>query len=67
MELTKHEQQILIAYAECDMNTAEVSKKLYMHRNTIKYHLDKICKKTGLNPNKFYDLIKLLKIISKGE
>ena len=31
-----------------------------MHSNTLKYHLEKIHRETGLNPNKFNDLRKLL-------
>lgn len=52
--------EILKAYADHDMNAVQTGKELYMHSNTLKYHLDKIHRETGLNPNKFNDLRKLL-------
>ena len=52
--------EILKAYADHDMNAVQTGKKLYMHSNTLKYHLEKIHRETGLNPNKFNDLRKLL-------
>lgn len=42
------------------MNVVQTGKELYMHSNTLKYHLEKIHRETGLNPNKFNDLRKLL-------
>ena len=52
--------EILKAYADHDMNAVQTAKKFYMHSNTLKYHLEKIHRETGLNPNKFNDLRKLL-------
>lgn len=52
--------EIIRAMAEFDMNVSEVSKKLFMHRNTVIYHISKIKKKTGLNPQKFFDLVELI-------
>jgi len=61
MDLTDFEKQIILALAERDMNIAAAAVKLYMHRNTVIYHLDKIQRKTGRNPRKFYDLVELVK------
>lgn len=52
--------EILKAYADHDMNAVQTAKGLYMHSNTLKYHLEKIHRETGLNPNKFNDLRELL-------
>lgn len=52
--------EILKAYADHDMNAVQTAKEFYMHSNTLKYHLEKIHRETGLNPNKFNDLRKLL-------
>lgn len=55
------DKKLLKAYADHDMNAVQTGKELYMHSNTLKYHLEKIHRETGLNPNKFNDLRKLLK------
>ncbi len=52
--------EILKSYADHDMNAVQTGKELYMHSNTLKCHLEKIHRETGLNPNKFNDLRKLL-------
>jgi len=38
-----------------DLNLSDTSKKLYVHRNTLIYRLDKIAKETGLDIRKFND------------
>lgn len=54
--------QIILALAACDMNVSAVAEKLFMHRNTVVYHLEKVHKATGANPRKFYDLITLVSV-----
>ena len=61
-KLTDMDLKILIAFADNDMNLSKTGRQIYMHRNSIDYHLQRIEEKTGLNPLKFYDLVKLLKI-----
>ncbi len=39
------------------LNVSETSRKLYMHRNTLLYRLDKIEKATGLNIRLFSDAV----------
>ena len=51
---------VLKAYADNSMNASEAARELFMHRNTLVYHLEKIKKLTGLNPCCFYDLAKLM-------
>ena len=45
------------AFLECDLNISETSRRLYMHRNTLMYRLDKIERVTGLNIRKFSDAV----------
>lgn len=45
--------EILKAYAGHDMNAAQTSRGLYMRPNTLKYHLEKIHRETGLDPRNF--------------
>ncbi len=54
-------------FLESSLNTSETSRKLYLHRNTLIYRLDKIEKSTGLNIRKFSDAItfRLITILSR--
>lgn len=65
MELNEFEKSLIRSMAKNDMNSSRVSREIYMHRNTVCYHLDAIEKKTGLSPRKFYDLIELLEIANR--
>ena len=61
--MTQVDMDIIKALADNNMNVAEVGKQMFMHRNTVLYHSDKIKEETGLDPRVFYDLIKLLEIV----
>lgn len=45
------------AFLESSLNVSETSRKLFMHRNTLMYRLDKIERITGLNIRKFSDAV----------
>lgn len=45
------------AFLECSLNISETSRRLYVHRNTLLYRLDKIERVTGLNLRKFSDAV----------
>ena len=53
----------LIHTIECfwdnNLNIAETSRKVHMHRNTLIYRIEHILKKTGLDVRKFDDSVKL--------
>ncbi|RIM14051.1 transcriptional regulator, partial [Staphylococcus cohnii] len=49
----------LKAFFQNDLNITQTSKKLYIHRNTLLYRLEKCEKETGLNPKKYSDAVKL--------
>ena len=60
--LSNVEQQsidTLKAFFQNDLNITQTSKKLYIHRNTLLYRLEKCEKETGLNPKKYSDAVKL--------
>ncbi len=44
-------------FLENSLNMSQTSRKLYLHRNTLAYRLDKIEKATGLNIRKFSDAV----------
>ena len=54
-------------FLDNSLNVSETSRKLYLHRNTLAYRLDKIEKNTGLNIRKFSDAVtfRLITILSK--
>lgn len=55
--------QIIIEFANNDMDVSKTSRQIFLHRNSIVYRLKKIERLTGLNPFRFYDLIQLLQLI----
>ncbi|ADL08538.1 PucR family transcriptional regulator [Thermosediminibacter oceani] len=44
---------------DCNLNLAMAARKLYIHRNTLMYRLDKISSQTGLDIRKFKDAVKM--------
>ncbi|NMA30857.1 MAG: PucR family transcriptional regulator, partial [Candidatus Methanofastidiosa archaeon] len=54
---------ILKVFFECNQNTSEASKRLYMHRNTLIQKLDKFYEETGFNPRRFKDAMIIYKAI----
>ncbi|MFF2092668.1 PucR family transcriptional regulator [Paenibacillus sp. NPDC058174] len=52
----------LEAFFALDCNVSETAKKLYIHRNTLLYRLDKLKQETGLDVRQFRDAV-LVKII----
>ena len=40
-----------------DLNVSETARKLYIHRNTLVYRLDKVLKTIGLDLRKFDDAV----------
>lgn len=58
--MTQQQSEIVKAFADCNMNVQATANSMCYHRNTIIYHLQKVKKDTGLDPMRFYDLVKLL-------
>ena len=65
--MTKLDAQAVLTFADCNMNAAEASRRMYMHRNSVTYHLDKVKRDTGLDAQNFYDLIKLVDMIKEEQ
>lgn len=61
------DKQIILNLADNRMNVCAVGRILFMHRNTLAYHIGKIKKLTGLDPLNFYDLHKLVKQVKDGD
>lgn len=65
--MDKRDVEIILALADNNMNATETAKRLYMHRNTVIYHIVKVKKFTGLDATNFYDLHKLVQMVGEGE
>lgn len=57
--LTPHECELLRVYYEENMSLSETGKRLFLHKNTLQYQLNKIHQKTGYNPRSFRDAVVL--------
>lgn len=68
--MTQIQAEIIINLAKYDMNISRTARSMYMHRNSVAYHIKMIQQKTGLNPLNFYDLYALVdqarEVISNG-
>lgn len=60
--MNKEDAHIVVAMANYNMNATDVARAIFVHRNTVLYHLDKVKRQTGLDPRRFYDLVELVKI-----
>ncbi|MDI3533984.1 MAG: carbohydrate diacid regulator [Thermosediminibacterales bacterium] len=52
-------KKTLITFLDCGLNISKASRKLYIHRNTLLYRLNKIFKLTGRDPRIFSNAIDL--------
>ena len=57
------DKKLLKAYAAHNMNMRETGGAVYLHYNSIRYRFRLIQRETGLSPQNFYDLEKLLAMI----
>lgn len=62
--MNNKEIEVIKSMCDCDMNVSRVAKKLHYHRDSIRYQIEKIKEKFGLNPQSFHDLVKLQKMIN---
>lgn len=62
--LTETDKRIVAAYAKNDMNCNRTGDALHYNHTSVHYHLNRIREITGLDPRKFYDLIKLLEEVN---
>ncbi len=54
-KLEERDLSLLKVYYEENMSLTKTSEKLFLHKNTIQYQLDKIYRITGYNPRNFID------------
>jgi sugar diacid utilization regulator len=67
MELTPLDKEIIRGLADYNMKPGDVARALYVHPNTVDYHVDRIKRITGLNAKAFHDLVELLERIEADD
>lgn len=59
-KMTKTQAEVIVKLAKNNINAAATAREMFMHRNTVDYHIRMIYRNTGRNPLNFYDLLTLL-------
>jgi len=59
------EKKIIRSLCNNNLSVCATARELYYHRSTIERHIKRIKGKTGLNPQKYYDLVKLEEMIKE--
>ena len=58
---------VIIAFANNDMNYSRTARELGVDHRTVNRRLDSVYKRSKLNPNKFRDLVRLVNIIEEDD
>jgi sugar diacid utilization regulator len=65
--MTPLDKEIIRGLADHNMNAHAVARALYVHPNTVDYHVGRVKRITGLNAKVFHDLVVLLELLEKSE
>ena len=60
--MTKEQAKIIMAFAKNDMKPKHAAKQVHRTTENFRYHLKKISREMGWNPQKFFDLCYLVGI-----
>ncbi len=63
--MTEKQAEIILAYAESNMDAVATGRKVYMSESNVSYYLTQIKNQTGRNPKRFYDLCYLVGIAAQ--
>lgn len=66
-QLDELDVEIVRGLAENNMKISETAMELHMHRNTVAWRIQRVKKKTGIDPMTFYGLCKLLMLVGQME
>lgn len=58
-QLTHEEVQTIQAICQANLNLSKAAKRLYIHRNTLNYRLEKLLQITGIDVRTFYGAMAL--------
>lgn len=60
VKLTPTQAEAIVKLAKNNMNVRAAAREMFMHYNTVHYHVRMIERNTGKDPLNFYDLQELL-------
>ena len=60
--LTRMNAECVLAYAKHNMKSGQAAKEMYCATGTVDYNISLVHHRTGLDPKRFYDLVKLIPI-----
>ncbi len=58
--MKRQDAEIIVKLADNGLDISPTGRALFLHPNTVKYHIRKIHRETGKNPRDFYDMCELL-------
>jgi len=58
-KLDEKDRHLLEVYFDCDFSLKKTCEKLFVHKNTVQYQLDRIHRNCGYNPRNFKDAVVL--------
>lgn len=65
--ITEPRARVILALANNGMNVSRAARELWMHRNNVAHHMERIKEITGKDPRNFYDLVELVTMVRKME
>lgn len=65
--LSDTDREIIRRMVELDLNVTETAREMWLHRNSVVHHCGSIKRITGYDPRRFYDEVKLLKLLEQEE
>lgn len=67
VELTEQEIKIVKAMVQCNMKVKPAAKAIPASHMYIRYNIEKLKRRTGLDPHNFFDLMELYRIVEEQE
>lgn len=67
VELTEQEVKIIKALVQCNMKVKPAARAIPASHMYIRYNVEKLKRRTGLDPRNFLDLMKLYEMVKEQE
>jgi DNA-binding PucR family transcriptional regulator len=62
IKITPTQAEVIVKLAKNSLNARATAREMFMHYQTVHYHIRMIQRNTGKDPLNFYDLLTLLPI-----
>ena len=64
--LSHDDVRVILALANANMNVSQAARESFFTWDGVRYRMEKVYKRTRLNPRNFYDLAKLVGVIENA-